>query len=145
MAIDPEMMVAEAPAPFPTGLSKLPSTDFWDERQWATLFAFMEAAMPAIASKSTIKDEHNQLRIPDAEFDAIFKRLGETLTNAPSKEALRSYLAKRCTEDPEYIETCKRMLCSFPPSKTGELGTILVVLTYVCWVNTSRGPHVSRL
>lgn len=131
--------------PAPTGLSTLPPTDFWDEKQWDVLFALLEAVMPAVAPQSTIKDEHNQIRIPDAKFDAIFKRLSERVVDAPSKEALRAFLGKRCTADPEFVETCKRMLCSFPPSKNEQLGGILNILKYVFPVGAYCGPNIPPL
>ena len=125
-------------APIPTGLSSLVSTDFWDEAQWSVLFAIMEAVMPAVASQSTIKDKHNQIRITDAEFEDVYKRLAKTVVDPPSKDALRVFLAERCMDDPEYVETCKRMLSSFPPEKNEQLGSVLKVLKYVCRMNTSR-------
>ncbi|SPO02745.1 related to long chain fatty alcohol oxidase [Cephalotrichum gorgonifer] len=118
------------PAPSPPALSSLPSTDFWDETQWAVLLAIMEAAVPAIASESTIKDKHNQIRIPDAEFENIFKRVENTVADPPSKETLRDFLEERCTTDLVYIDTCKRTLCSFPPEAKRRLGGILKLLTY---------------
>lgn len=120
-------------APLPTGLRALPSTEYWDETQWAVLFAILEAIMPAVAPESAIKDRHNQIRIPDSEFEAIFKRVDENLANPPSKEALREFLGTRCTADPAFIDSCKRMVSSFPPAKTEQLGGILKLLKYVCF------------
>lgn len=109
------------------------------------MFALLEAVMPAVATQSTIKDKHNQIRIPDAEFDAIFDRLSKTLVDPPSKDALRAFLAERCTADPEYVEACKRMLCSFPPGKNQQLGGILQALGYVSPADTSHGSSMLPL
>lgn len=130
-------------APIPTGLSTLVSTDFWDESQWEVFFSVMEAVLPAVASQSTITDKHNQIRITDAEFEDIYKRLSENVVDAPSKEALRGFLAERFTDNPEHVETCKRMLSSFPPEKNQQLGSILRILKYVCRVDKPRGSHNS--
>lgn len=117
--------------PIPTALSTILPTTYWDESQWAVMFAIMEAAMPAFAPQSTIEDEHNQIRISDAEFEDIFKRLENTVVDPPSKEALREYLAKRCMDDPSYVEDFKRTMGSLKPAQHKALGGILRILTYV--------------
>lgn len=118
-------------APIPTALSTILPTSYWDESQWAVMLAIMEAAMPAFAPQSTIEDEHNQIRISDAEFEDIFKRLERTVVDPPSKESLREYLAKRCMDDPIYVEDCKRTLGSLKPAQHEQLGGVLKLLTYV--------------
>ena len=118
-------------APIPTALSTILPTTYWDESQWAVIFAIMEAVMPAFAPQSTIEDEQNQIRISDAEFEDIFKRLENTVVDPPSKESLREFLAKRCTDDPSYVEDVKRTVGSFKPAQHQQLGNVLRLLTYV--------------
>lgn len=128
--MDSSELVA-GPTPFSPALKAISSTGFWNETQWAVFISLMEAAMPAIATESTIEDKHNQIQISDREFDDIFKRVTGTVTEPPSKEALRAFLAERCTADPDYVDSCKRHACSLPPTAAKELGGLLNLLAYV--------------
>jgi hypothetical protein len=129
--MEASIVTVSAPAPVPTGLSTLPATDFWNETQWAVFMSLMDAALPAIGPKSAVQDSRIRVQIPDRELDALFERLANTVADPPSKEDFTAYLGERCVDDVAFVETCKRNVCSLPPSTLKELGGLCTMLSYV--------------
>ncbi|PKS12927.1 hypothetical protein jhhlp_000268 [Lomentospora prolificans] len=109
----------------PPKLSALPPTDYFTQTQWAILFALLDASLPSLATKSSIKDRKTQVELPDATFDKAYARVKEVCVDVPSEDVFRELLADRCSTDPEFIDNCKRFISGFPVDHKKALGDAL--------------------
>jgi hypothetical protein len=118
-------------APSPPPLPDVPATDFWNETQWAVYFALIDAAVPSVASESSLENGASQLRISDQEFTQAYTQLQASLLDPPSPEDLKAFLAERPVDDPMFIRNNQRTVCTLPSSEQRKLGAVLSLLRYV--------------
>ena len=116
-------------APRPVGFPPMPAGDFWNETQWAVLFALMDAAVPSMATAADISDAAGQLRISDEEFAEAFEQASRAMTSPPSAKDFKAYIGLRPTKDPLFIENFRRFAATIPPASQKKLGGLTSLLT----------------
>ncbi len=110
-------------------LPDLPPTDFFNETQWAVLFALMDATLPALTLESEVRDEHKQSAISEAQFrDALALARGQ-MVEPPSEELLKKYLEDMPSSYPGFVVGIKRTLANVPDAGRKQLGAVLYALS----------------
>ncbi|GKT53678.1 long chain fatty alcohol oxidase [Colletotrichum tofieldiae] len=115
-------------------LPALPTSDFWNETQWAVLMSLLEAVLPSISRPATLSDTTNQVRVSEAEYAAALQLVQNTMTKPPSEEKFQEYLAYNPAKEPRFVESITRTLAAMPAGAQRQLGGAMGALAYVSFL-----------
>lgn len=90
----------------------LPDTNFMTNQEWTTLFAIIDALLPAVVPQSKLSDPMKQLPVPDNEFNAIVDDTLAGLIDPPPREKLVEYLAFRAVDEAAFRTECQHSIAA---------------------------------
>lgn len=93
-----------------------PTTDFWDDTQWAIFWSLIEAAVPAYRETTSFNDGNEYIGISKERFSELYDSLRSTLANPPSEEQFRAFLSYNAVKDETFRDNVVRTLCTFHAS-----------------------------
>lgn len=105
-----------------------PDPNYFTETQWATYWALTEAVVPVIKPASSLSQQESQLRIPDDEYEAVFKQIQEQLAIPISRDKFDQYLGERITDNPDFLRISHQLIGNLPPAARARLGGALNLL-----------------
>lgn len=118
-------------APRCPDLPAMPSDDFWNNAQWATFWAIMDALAPSVLPKSTLTDSQAQLGVLDTEYQTAFGIAHNAVAKISTKEALIAYLEDRPSTNPAVRGALVRLLANLPTKQRDGLGKLMSSLSCV--------------
>ncbi|KAI8635084.1 GMC oxidoreductase [Xylariaceae sp. FL1651] len=111
--------------PIPVALPIPKTVGSYNEGQWQTLFALLDAVTPSIAIDSEATDSKNQLLITEAQCLEAYERTKKNVKIAPSYLKFKEYLRSRPVNSPEYKQYIQRVIGNLPKSAQQDLGRLL--------------------
>lgn len=90
----------------------LPDTTFMTNQEWTTLFAIIDALLPAVVPQSKLSDPMKQLAVPDNEFNAIIDETLAGLIDPPPRAKLVEYLAFRAVDETAFRTECQHSIAA---------------------------------
>lgn len=127
MANEPVAIVAPVPVPLPVPVK----VEAFNEGQWQTLFALLDAVTPSIVIDAEVTDAKNQLRITESQCLEAYEQTKKNVRNAPDYEKFKAYLRSRPVSTPGYVDHVKRVVGNLPKSGQRDLGRLLGLLKCV--------------
>ncbi|KAM4054770.1 GMC oxidoreductase [Hirsutella rhossiliensis] len=104
-----------------------PSDDFMSKAQWDTLYALLDACLPAIASSTSPSTDPAELLIlDDDDFEKALDRAASSMRDPPSRDELKTFLEYRPTQNAKFRADCLQSLANAP--QKGQLVKVLSLL-----------------
>lgn len=101
--------------PVATPVPDPPSGDFLSKAQWDTLWALLDACLPAIVSSaSPCTDPGERLVLDHDDFERTLDRAASSLRGPPTRDELKTFLEYRPSQNANFRTDCLSSLAVAP-------------------------------
>ncbi|KAJ5343713.1 Alcohol dehydrogenase long-chain fatty [Penicillium brevicompactum] len=106
-------------------LPPAPSTDFFTELQWKTLFALADAVVPSIHTSATARSSNDRV-VADAEYSSAVSSLTSLISGPDANSIATQYLQEDASSNPLFRSLIQRLLGNHVHSE-GKNGMSLIL------------------
>ena len=98
--------------PLEAPLPPVPSTSYFSEAQWKTLFAVADAIIPSIRTSASSKSPNDRV-ISQTEWDAAVSKLKATIPGPDAEKIAVQYLEENVSSNPAFRASVERIFGTF--------------------------------
>lgn len=119
-------------APIPVGVPDPPPGDYFTDIQWTVLFSLLDAVFCPIVTRgggnwSPVDKQHQKI-IPEELYAQSLAQIQAFVTEPPSEDLFRAYLAQRASQDPLFVAAVRRTVGSLSDDAKKQFGTAMAFL-----------------